>query len=77
MTDKLLSQECLAAADAIRHVRIRLCQLLASGQIPEGSFPDITRVQVDGLLVAEALVNLASDEPRPRTPTPYDAEERR
>lgn len=71
-----LSAECKSVADGIRHVRSQLCQLLASGAWPEGAMPDITRVCVDGLLVAEALDNLTSNEPRPRTPSPYDPDVR-
>jgi hypothetical protein len=75
---RLLSAELLAVADGLRNVRARLVQLLAEGRWPEGAFPDITTVQVRGLEVAEALERLATgSEPRPRTPGPYDADERR
>jgi hypothetical protein len=78
MTDKLLSAEMLAVADAIRNVRTRLIQLLAAGRWPDGAFPDITTVQVLGLDVANALERLAAgSEPGQRTPSPYDPDERR
>jgi hypothetical protein len=77
-TARLLSAEMQATADALRNVRARLVQLLAAGRWPEGAFPDITTVQVQGLEVAEALERLAKgSEPRQRTPGPYDADERR
>ena len=75
---RLLSAELLATADALRNVRARLVQLVHDGRWPEGSFPDLTTVQVLGLDVAEALERLAKgSEPLPRTPSPYDPDERR
>jgi hypothetical protein len=75
---RLLSAEMQATADALRNVRARLVQLLAAGRWPEGAFPDISVVQTFGLDVANALERLATgSEPRPRTPGPYDPEERR
>lgn len=61
MSDKILSQECLAVADALRHVRSRLCQLVREGKWPEGAFPDISTVQLLGLDVAVALERLGND----------------
>jgi hypothetical protein len=68
--------ELVAAASALRNVRSRLCQLIAAGHWPDGSFPDIATVQVQGLDVAAALERLADVPPR-RAPSPYDPSERR
>ena len=67
MSQELLSAELKVAADAIRSVRARLARLVAEGHLPEGSFPDVTTVQLCGLDVAEALERLA-DVPTPRQP---------
>jgi hypothetical protein len=53
-------------------VRARLAQLLATGQTPEGSFPDISLVMTSGLEVAAALERLADVPPPERTPTHLD-----
>jgi hypothetical protein len=82
MSQELLSAELQATADAIRSVRLRLARLVAEGHLPEGSFPDVTTVQLCGLDVAEALERLA-DVPPTRTPDrdckggAYDPAERR
>jgi hypothetical protein len=75
---QLLSAEMQALANALRNVRSRLIELVRDGQLPVGAFPDVTTIQVVGLDVAAALERLANDrEPTPRTPGPYDADERR
>jgi hypothetical protein len=73
---RLFSAELLAVAGALRKVRTRLCQLIAAGSWPDGTFPDIAIVQVQGLDVAAALERLADVAP-PKTPSPYDPAERR
>ncbi len=75
-TARLLSAELLAVAKALRNVRSRLVQMMASGRWPVGAFADLSTVQVSGLDVAEALERLADVAP-PKTPSPYDPEERR
>jgi hypothetical protein len=75
-TARLLSAELLAVAESLRKVRSRLVQLIAAGSWPDGTFPDIATVQVQGLDVAAALERLA-DVPPPKTPSPYDPAERR
>ncbi|HEY7427126.1 MAG TPA: hypothetical protein VH682_23025 [Gemmataceae bacterium] len=78
MSQKLLSAEILAVADALRSVRARLIRLTAEGHLPEGAWPDVSTVQLLGLDVAEALKRLAKgSEPVRRTPGPYDPDERR
>lgn len=73
MSQKLLSAEMLAVADALRNVRHQLTRLIAEGHLPEGSFPDLTTVQVLGLDVANALERLARGSKSPqRTPTHLD-----
>jgi hypothetical protein len=73
----LFSQELLATADSLRQVRWRLVQLLRDGKFPEGSFPDISVIATDGLLVAEALERLGRDaEPRPTVAVPSYISER-
>jgi hypothetical protein len=77
-TARLLSAELQATADALRSVRARLVQLLAAGRWPGGASPDISTVQTLDLDVANARERLAAgSEPRPRTPGPYHADERR
>ncbi|HEY7428862.1 MAG TPA: hypothetical protein VH682_31820 [Gemmataceae bacterium] len=82
MSQKLLSAEMLAVADALRSVRARLIRLTAEGQLPEGSWPDVSTVQLLGLDVAAALERLA-DVPAARTIDrdckggAYDRDERR
>jgi hypothetical protein len=66
----------VAAASALRKVRAQFCQLIVAGHWPEGSFPDIATVQVQGLDVAAALERLA-DVPPSRAPSPFDPSERR
>jgi hypothetical protein len=65
-----VNAELLAVADALRNVRARLAQLLPTG-LPQGSFADLTTVQLLGLEVAEALERLA-DAPVERKPTHLD-----
>jgi hypothetical protein len=73
-----LSDELKAVAAALRGVRAKLCALIAAGTWPEGSFADMSTISVYGPVVAEALERLAKgSEPAPRTPTPYDPDERR
>jgi hypothetical protein len=69
---KLLSSEMLATAKSLRSIRARLVQFVRVGKWPEGSFSDLSRVLTEGLLLAGSLERLASDEPRPRTPTHLD-----
>jgi hypothetical protein len=71
--DQLLSAELLSVAAALRSVRSKLCALIAAGTWPEGTFADMSTVQVYGPVVAEALERLAKgSEPAPRTPTHLD-----
>ena len=62
MADKLLSEEMKATADALRHVRARLIQLVADGALPAWAWPDASTVQLLGLDVATALCRLADME---------------
>jgi hypothetical protein len=75
MTDEqLLSAECQAVADALRSVRERLVQMVVrEGHRPEGSFADLTTIQVVGVDVIAALERSArGSEPHTRTPTHLD-----
>lgn len=73
MSQKSLSADLLAVAADLRAVRSRLVELVRDGQWPEGSFPDLSTVQVYGLEVANALERLAKGgEPEPKAPTYLD-----
>jgi hypothetical protein len=68
-------QQCAAT---LRDIRRRLYELVQSGKWPVGSFADISRICIESAFIAESLERLAQGgAPAPRTPTPYDADERR
>jgi hypothetical protein len=54
MSQELLSAELQATAEALRSVRNRLARFVAEGHLPEGSWSDLSTIQVCGLDVAEA-----------------------
>ena len=72
MSDKLLSAELKAVGDALHNVRLKLCRLSAQVALPAEIWSDVSTVLTAGLDVAEALQRLASNEPKPRTPTHLD-----
>jgi hypothetical protein len=75
---KPLSTDMAECAAALRRIRVRLYELVQRGQWPVGSFADISRVCIESTFVADSLERLAQGSaPAPKTPTPYDADERR
>ncbi|HEY7423263.1 MAG TPA: hypothetical protein VH682_03385 [Gemmataceae bacterium] len=59
-TERLLSEEMKATADALRHVRLRLSALIAqTGVPPTFAAHDVTTVLVEGLEVVASLERLA------------------
>jgi hypothetical protein len=60
-SESSLSAQCLATAEAISEVRRRLYQLVQNGSWPAGSFASLSRVLVEGDIVARALTRIGTD----------------
>jgi hypothetical protein len=58
-TEPLLSAEVLAVADSLRHIRARLTDMIAKGNVPADKIPAVSRVLIDGHTLALALEELA------------------
>ena len=75
---QLLSQEMLAVADSLNHIRAQLTHLLAQGKLPADMFRDASTVLVQGFDVTLALRGLAeAPVNRDCKDSAYDPSERR